>query len=92
MVWLKHDSANRTTVKAPERAAPVAAPPEAGEAYAVRRREPASGAPDVLYKLRKLIDEGQFPPGSRLPPERAMAAQFGAGRPSLREALKGWPH
>jgi GntR family transcriptional regulator, transcriptional repressor for pyruvate dehydrogenase complex len=89
MVWLKHDSANRPAVKAPERVASVAVPPEAGDPYAISSREPGSGASDVLYKLRKLIDGGQFPPGSRLPPERAMAAQFGAGRPLVREALKG---
>jgi GntR family transcriptional repressor for pyruvate dehydrogenase complex len=41
-----------------------------------------------LEEVQKLIEGGHFPPGSRLPPERALAAQLGVGRPSLREAIK----
>lgn len=43
---------------------------------------------EVLEHLRSLLQSGEFPPGTRLPPERALAAQFGVGRPALREAIK----
>jgi GntR family transcriptional repressor for pyruvate dehydrogenase complex len=43
---------------------------------------------EVLSKLRALLESGHFIEGSRLPPERALAAQFGIGRPALREAIK----
>lgn len=43
---------------------------------------------DIVERLEQMILEGVFPPGSRLPAERALAEQFGISRPSLREALK----
>jgi GntR family transcriptional repressor for pyruvate dehydrogenase complex len=41
----------------------------------------------IADQIRELIQRGQFPPGSRLPPERDLAQQLGVSRPSLREAL-----
>ncbi len=41
----------------------------------------------VADRIRSLIREGTFPPLSRLPAERDLAAQLAVSRPSLREAL-----
>jgi GntR family transcriptional regulator, transcriptional repressor for pyruvate dehydrogenase complex len=41
----------------------------------------------IAEQLRGLIAAGEFPLGSRLPPERDLAAQLGVSRPSVREAL-----
>jgi GntR family transcriptional regulator, transcriptional repressor for pyruvate dehydrogenase complex len=41
----------------------------------------------IADQVRSLIAAGEFPPGSRLPPERELAKQFGVSRPSMREAL-----
>jgi GntR family transcriptional repressor for pyruvate dehydrogenase complex len=42
----------------------------------------------LIASFKQLIASGQLSPGSRLPPERALALQFGVSRPSLRQALK----
>jgi len=42
---------------------------------------------DIVEKVEKLIDSGQYPPGSRLPPERVLAEQFEVSRPTIREAI-----
>lgn len=41
----------------------------------------------IADQLRMLIDGGEFAAGTRLPPERDLAAQLGVSRPSVREAL-----
>lgn len=41
----------------------------------------------IADQLRTLIAAGEFPVGSRLPPERELAAELGVSRPSVREAL-----
>ncbi len=41
----------------------------------------------IADQIRALISSGEFAPGTRLPPERNLAQQFGVSRPSVREAL-----
>ncbi|MEO0574672.1 MAG: FadR/GntR family transcriptional regulator [Pseudomonadota bacterium] len=41
----------------------------------------------VLERLEKLIEDGEYPPGGRLPPERELAERFGVSRPTVREAI-----
>ena len=41
----------------------------------------------VADQLRTLIEEGEFAPGARLPPERELAEKLGISRPTVREAL-----
>ncbi len=40
----------------------------------------------VADKIKKLISDGAYPPGSRLPGERELAVQFGVSRVTIREA------
>jgi len=42
---------------------------------------------NIVEKVEALIDSGQHPPGSRLPPERVLAEQFNVSRPTVREAI-----
>ncbi len=41
----------------------------------------------IADQISELISEGEYTPGSRLPPERDLAKQLGVSRPSVREAL-----
>ena len=41
----------------------------------------------IADQLREAIERGEFPAGTRLPPERDLATQLGVSRPSVREAL-----
>ncbi len=41
----------------------------------------------IVEQIRDLIREGKLKPGDKLPPENNLAAEFGASRPSVREAL-----
>lgn len=45
-------------------------------------------ADSVAAQLERLITQGEFEPGRKLPAERALADQFGVGRSSMREALR----
>ena len=40
----------------------------------------------VAQRIRELIEDGSFPPGTRLPGERNLAEQFGVSRVTVREA------
>ncbi len=42
----------------------------------------------AIERIRDLIRSGEFPPGSRLPPEQKLAEQLGLSRNSMREAVK----
>ncbi|MFQ3243549.1 MAG: DNA-binding FadR family transcriptional regulator [Arenicella sp.] len=41
----------------------------------------------VFNEISTLINEGEFPVGSRLPTERELAERFGVSRPTIREAI-----
>jgi GntR family transcriptional repressor for pyruvate dehydrogenase complex len=43
---------------------------------------------DVIGRIRGMIQSGELPPGSRLPPEPQLAAQMGISRSGVREAVK----
>jgi DNA-binding FadR family transcriptional regulator len=49
-------------------------------------------AEEVAEQLRSLILTGQYPPGSKLPPERELSKKLRVNRASLREALKKLEH
>ena len=66
----------------PRRAAPTTG--DTARTRPIRRRRLYE---DVLERLETLINEGVYPPGSELPSERALMAEFGTGRPAIREAL-----
>lgn len=55
-------------------------------------RYPTGGRPAtfelVLRHIEGRLTSGDLRPGDRLPPERELAAQLGAGRQSVREALR----
>jgi len=42
---------------------------------------------DVLEKMIVWIDSGEYPVGSRLPPERELSERFGVSRPTIRQAI-----
>jgi GntR family transcriptional repressor for pyruvate dehydrogenase complex len=43
---------------------------------------------EIVEQIMGLIESGELQPGQRLPSERDLCVQFGAGRSSLREALR----
>jgi GntR family transcriptional repressor for pyruvate dehydrogenase complex len=42
----------------------------------------------LIHNIKQLISEGKVLPGSKFPPERELAKEFGVNRASLRQALK----
>src|SRR5437660_1516511 len=58
-------------------------------ARATRAKVPRASLPDhVFAELREAVISGEYVPGERLPPQRALAAEFGVNMASVREALK----
>jgi DNA-binding FadR family transcriptional regulator len=49
--------------------------------------EPRRLYQEIALQIRAHIEKGEFPIGSQLPAERALAQQFKVSRPSVREAL-----
>jgi len=45
-------------------------------------------ADQVASQLQEWFQSGRLTPGTRLPPERELAAQFGVSRTSVRDALR----
>jgi GntR family transcriptional repressor for pyruvate dehydrogenase complex len=43
---------------------------------------------EAISKIRGMIQSGELPPGSRLPPEPQLSAQMGLSRSGVREAVK----
>ena len=41
----------------------------------------------IVEKIEASINKGNYPEGSRLPPERELAEVFGVSRPTIREAI-----
>jgi GntR family transcriptional regulator, transcriptional repressor for pyruvate dehydrogenase complex len=42
----------------------------------------------VIEKIRDMLLDGEYGPGSRLPSERALSERFGVSRPTVREAMR----
>lgn len=42
----------------------------------------------IIGQIRRLITQGTLKPGTKLPPERALAEKFGVGRGYIREAIQ----
>src|SRR5947207_8293112 len=73
----------------PRRAAQAASSTHAARRGAdLARIETPKLAHIVAARLRRRIITGELPPGSSLPREADLMAQFGVARPSLREALR----
>jgi len=93
MVWLKRES---LSLKVPEDRhtevgrlpAETARLPGSADDWEYQATAPSAGSSSVISRIQRLIEQGIFPPGSKLPPERALAAQLGVGRPAVREAIK----
>jgi GntR family transcriptional repressor for pyruvate dehydrogenase complex len=66
----------------------VARPPDQSLAAADLGRIDRAGVPtQAVARIKQAILRGVLPAGSRLPPERELAAQLGIARSSLREAI-----
>lgn len=49
--------------------------------------QPYRMAHEIAFRISAMILDGAIAPGSQLPPERELAAQFNVSRPTLREAV-----
>jgi len=68
-------------------AGPPASHPQTSVPVPLHVIEPRRLYRQIADQLRGSIAAGEFPVGSRLPPERDLARQLGVSRPSVREAL-----
>lgn len=82
MVWLKRDAMTVLRARSSREGAIAGANPTTAPELGNSRTDMA------LASIRKLIEEGHFPAGSRLPAERKLAQQLNMGRPVVREAIK----
>ena len=57
------------------------------EGLPLKTVEPTRLYRQIAGQIARLIDDGEFPAGSRLPPERALAQLLGVSRTSVREAI-----
>jgi GntR family transcriptional regulator, transcriptional repressor for pyruvate dehydrogenase complex len=91
MVWLKRDS---LTVPVARLKSGLPASPALDREIAALLSSPptldtgTTRSSEVLSRIRKLIEDGRFPPGSKLAAERKLAEQLNVGRPMVREAIK----
>lgn len=69
----------------PEAAFPGSGRPDGDAGDRIVRRKLSD---QVLERMQGLILSGAFAPGDPLPPEHALMARFGVGRPAVREALQ----
>lgn len=58
----------------------------------LRSAERSTLVPQVIEQLRTQVATGEWPIGTRLPPEPELAAQLGVGRNTLREAVLALVH
>jgi GntR family transcriptional regulator, transcriptional repressor for pyruvate dehydrogenase complex len=72
--------------------APGSAPSPAAPGPVFKPVEKQRVAEEISEQLRRMILSGEYPPGSKLPPERELAKTLGVNRASLREALKKLEH
>jgi DNA-binding FadR family transcriptional regulator len=56
------------------------------------RADQAKLSDAVLRQLQTLIEDGEWPPGSRIPPEPELVAALGVGRNTVREAVRALEH
>lgn len=53
-----------------------------------RPARPKRAFDEIIAQIRTLVQQGELPPGSRLPSERALAEQFEVSRNTVREAIR----
>jgi DNA-binding FadR family transcriptional regulator len=81
-----HNTPGRAEAAIP-RQSPGSSPhaPDAEQFALVTKAVPAFA--QVARQVIQAIEAGQFPVGSRLPPEQQLSQEFGVSRPTVREAL-----